>query len=101
MTVAEVDRFAKGALARKKEKAQFDYILADLIGVSAARMMSKEVKYPTLEEVFPELFKNSLDKVREQQQAEIATQNSVNRFLEYAQKHNSRMRKGESEKYDG
>lgn len=97
MTVAEVERYAKGALARRKEKAQFDYVLADLIGVSSARVLSKDVTYPSIEEVYPHLFSKTTEEVRQEQAAEIATRNSVNRFLEFAQKHNSKMKKGESE----
>lgn len=97
MTVAEIERYAKGALARRKEKAQFDYVLADLIGISAARMMSKEINYPAIEEVYPHLFTKTDEEIRQEREAEIATRNSVNRFLEFAQKHNSKMKKGESE----
>lgn len=97
MTVAEIERYAKGALARRKEKAQFDYVLADLIGISAARMMSKDVTYPDIEEVYPYLFTKTIQEARQERKAEIAAQNSVNRFLEFAQKHNSKMKKGESE----
>ena len=56
MTVAEVERWQEGAVFRLKSKAQFNYILADLIGFSVSRMMSKDVKYPAIEDVYPELF---------------------------------------------
>ena len=56
MTVAEVSRWEEGAMWRLKSKAQFDYVLADLIGISSARMMSDDVKYPSLEDAYPNLF---------------------------------------------
>ena len=94
MTVAEVERWQEGAVFRLKSKAQFDYILADLIGVSVSRMMSKDVEYPSIEDVYPELFET--EKEEHDEEAEIA-QNNINRFMEFALKHNAMMKKGESE----
>jgi len=56
MSVGEVERYLKGVEWRMKMKAQFDYSLADLIGISAARMVSNDVKFPTIGEVYPTLF---------------------------------------------
>ena len=82
---------------RLKTKAQFHYILADLIGISSARMMSDDVKYPSLEDAYPNLFEQTPDEIMEQKkEEEIATQN-LNRFMEFAMKHNAMMTKGESE----
>jgi hypothetical protein len=41
---------------KRKEKASFDYILADLIGLSAGRLMSEGNKYPTINQSYPSLF---------------------------------------------
>ena len=79
---------------RLKTKAQFHYILADLIGISAARMMSEDVTYPAIEDVYPNLFEK--EKEEQDNEAEIAT-NNINRFMEFALKHNAMMKKGESE----
>lgn len=97
MTVAEVSRWEEGAIWRLKSKAQFDYVLADLIGISSARMMSDDVKYPSLEDAYPNLFEQTPDEIMEQKkEEEIATQN-LNRFMEFAMKHNAMMTKGESD----
>lgn len=97
MTVAEVSRWEEGAMWRLKSKAQFDYVLADLIGISSARMMSDDVKYPSLEDAYPNLFEQTPDEIMEQKkEEEIATQN-LNRFMEFAMKHNAMMTKGESD----
>ena len=97
MTVAEVSRWEEGAMWRLKSKAQFDYVLADLIGISSARMMSDDVKYPSLEDAYPNLFEQTPDEIMEQKkEEEIATQN-LNRFMEFAMKHNTMMTKGESD----
>ena len=95
MTLAEIERYSHGVLARKKEQAQFNYILADLIGISAARMMSDEVKYPDIEDAYPTLFAKTPEEIKQEREAEAADINSVNRFLEFAQKHNTKMRKGD------
>lgn len=39
-----------------KEKAVMTWKLADLIGVSVSRLFSKNNRYPSIEDVFPELF---------------------------------------------
>ena len=70
MTVAEVERWQEGAVFRLKSKAQFNYILADLIGVSVSRMMSKDVKYPDIEDVYPELFEKEKEEHDEERRRE-------------------------------
>lgn len=99
MTIAEVMRFEEGAMWRLKQKAQFDYILANLIGISCARIMSKDVKYPAFDEAynFNEEHKEE-EEENERIAQDTATQNSVNRFLEFAMKHNAKMKEGEGNK---
>lgn len=93
MTMAEVDRFIKGATWRMKTQAQFDYMLANLIGVSVARIVSKEAEFPSIEKVYPTLFEEELKKAEKQEKEEdIAITNSKNRFLEFALQHNARIR---------
>ena len=98
MTIAEVMRFEEGAMWRMKQKAQFDYILANLIGISCARIMSKDVKYPAFNEAY-NFSDNEHQEEEENEQIaqDIATQN-INRFLEFAMKHNARMKEGEGNK---
>ena len=97
MSVGEVERYLKGVEWRMKLKAQFDYSLADLIGISAARMVSNDVKFPTIGEAYPTLF--AKQEQEEASKEKIATQNSVNRFLEFAAKHNAKMKKEDGENY--
>lgn len=91
MTVAEIMRYTEGAVWRLKTRAQFDYTLADLIGVSVARLLASEAKYPTIEEVYPTLFETQ----EEEKQVELAVETSKNRFLQFALQHNARMRQGD------
>lgn len=91
MTVGEIERYSEGAVWRMKSEAQFNYILADLIGISVARLMSKEVKYPDIKEVYPSLFNND---IKVEDEVEDRTEASVNNFMEFALKLNAKKREG-------
>lgn len=60
MTLAEVDRAVKSKIRmielEDQKKASYDYILADLIGRSVARIYNSANKMPTLSEAYPSLF---------------------------------------------
>ena len=90
MTIAEIQRWIEGATWRYKSKAQFDYVLADLIGISTARVISKEAKYPDIEDVYPSLFEREEKPIVKDDTMTI----SQNRFLAFAQAHNARIQKG-------
>jgi hypothetical protein len=92
MTVAEVERYTEGAVWRMKSKAQFDYMLADMIGVSVARLIGGDkVKYPKIEEVYPSLFN---DDIKAEDNVEDRTEASVNNFMEFALQLNAKRREG-------
>ena len=95
MTVAEITRYTEGAVWRLKTQAQLDYALADLIGVSVARIMSSDVKYPTINEVYPALFEPQEDEKQVEIKQQQMTETSANRFLQFALQHNARMRQGD------
>lgn len=92
MTPGEVKRYNEGAMWRMKSRAQFDYMLADLIGISSARIMSNEVKFPTLEEAYPGLFEKTPAEIKELEEEQKRITDSTNRFMEFAMKHNSKKR---------
>lgn len=60
MTLGEVVRYLNAANRRKenelREKAFFDYRLADLIGISLGRFYAKNISYPEIYEVYPTMF---------------------------------------------
>ena len=93
MTIAEIQRWVEGATWRLKKQAIFDYQLADLIGISSARMLSNEVQFPAIEDVYPELFDKKQSEDEPIVKDDIMTI-SQNRFLAFAQAHNARMQKG-------
>jgi hypothetical protein len=95
MTIAELERAVKSkqrvakaqAEAEAKTKASLDYILADLIGKSVARIYSSSAKLPTLEETYPSLFDS---KEVEEERAIKKDELSALRFKEFAQSFNKR-----------
>lgn len=101
MTIAELNRYIEGATWRMKSKAQFDYMLANLIGVSVSRVVSKEAEFPSIEKVYPVLFEKELAAIEEQEkqqaEAERIMADSRNRFLEFALKHNARIKEHKEE----
>lgn len=99
MTKAEVERYLQGAVWRMKQKAQFDYSLAELIGVSVARIMDSGCKFPDIYDVYPHLFE---EEKQEEAQIDAVTTNSMNNFMAFAMAHNAKMKnKGvETENYD-
>ena len=101
MTLAEIERYCEGAEWRLKQQAQFDYSLADLIGVSVARILDNKVEFPTIYQVYPHLFKEEIvETPTEEQEVDVATTNSINNFLAFAMKHNAKMKGVETTNYD-
>lgn len=97
MTFAEVNREIdskkRQQIAEAKEKASFDYILADLIGRSVARIHSSSNKLPSIAETYPSLFAEEEVEEKEQiRKDEVSTL----RFKLFAQSFNKRY-KGDSE----
>lgn len=97
MTLAELER----AIASKKrnqlrdsqEKASFDYILADLIGRSVARIYNSSNHIPDISEVYPTLF-NSAE--IQEKKAERKAELSAIRFKQFAQSFNNRFKEEEA-----
>lgn len=92
MTKAEIERYMEGAVWRMKTKAQFDYMLADLFGVSAMRILDSNVNFPTVEQAYPFLFEDK--EIQKKSEEEVRMENSLNRFMDFALKHNAKLRDG-------
>jgi hypothetical protein len=95
MTIAEVNR----AIASRKrvlkveaqEKASYDYILADSIGRSIARIYSSSNTLPDIGTVYPTLFDSKeLEEKRAAKKAEL----SALRFRQFADSYNRRFKEG-------
>lgn len=91
MTLAEAIRAIESKKrilkAQAQEKATFDYIQADLIGRSIARLHSSSNKMPNIAEVYSTLFDV---KEMEEKQQEQRDNLSALRFKLFAQSFNSK-----------
>lgn len=94
MTIVELERaFAsrqRMERARAQEKASFDYLLADLIGRSIARVHSSANTMPEISEVYPSLFDNK--EIQEKRQAQKAELSAL-RFKQFAHSYNQKFAK--------
>lgn len=95
MTIAELERAVESKNRVKqveaKEKAAFDYILAELVGRSVARVFNSSNNMPTLSEAYPSLFDTAAAaEDREAKRAEL----SALRFKLFADNHNSKFKGG-------
>jgi hypothetical protein len=91
MTIAEIQRAVESKVRVKqtelKERASFDYILADLIGRSCARLMSASAEMPSIENAYPSLFaKEETQNKAEERKQEL----SAIRFRQFADSFNKR-----------
>ena len=95
MTIAELERAIESKKRQQRleaqEQASLDYILADLIGRSIARLYSSNATYPDISEVYPALFDNkTIEEVKSEKKAEL----SAIRFKQFAKIHNDRFNGG-------
>lgn len=93
MTIAELERQISSIKRKQKEqlqeKASFDYILADLIGRSIARVYNSSNHLPEIGEVYPTLFDT---KAIEEKKQEKKDELSALRFKQFAASFNSRFK---------
>ena len=89
LTFGEISLLIKVRNKREKQRLQeaaaFNYSLAHLIGLSVARLMDKNAKYPPIHEAFPNLF-DDVDLTPKKQDWRIAKE----RLMRYAEAHNKK-----------
>lgn len=95
MTIAELERVINSKKRvekqRLEEKAMFDYIHADLVGKSVARIYHSNNKMPSIAEAYPSIFdKEDIETQKAQKQAEL----SALRFKMFAKAHNDKFKSG-------
>lgn len=87
-TLSEVTRYVNAHRKQQEyqlqEKAYFDYQLGNLIGLSVARLMSKDAKYPEFEKAYPFLSNTEPKQVDEAWEMEV----HHNKLLEWAEQLN-------------
>lgn len=91
MTYKEIIETIKAYNRRKKADMQFQasiqYRLADLIGASVGRLLDDKIKLPPIEEAFPTLFDDIIEKqTRKQQDWRIMKE----RMKDFASQHNKK-----------
>lgn len=94
MTLAElkraIDSKKRVKIREDKERASFDYILANLIGKSISRIYSSSNNMPDISEVYPSLFDSKeIQEARFEKQQEL----SALRFRQFAQAFNKKIAK--------
>ena len=98
MTIAELERAINSRCrvekSRLQEKASLDYILADLIGRSIARIQSSANHMPDIAETYPTLFDSKeVQEKKEEKQAEL----SALRFKLFAKSYNDKFKSKEAQ----
>lgn len=93
MTLAELNRYVESKKRIQKiqaqEKASFDYILADLIGRSVARIHSSSTTMPRLSDTYPSLFDSE---IVEEKLQEKKDELSALRFKQFANSFNKKFK---------
>lgn len=93
MTLAELTRLidSKRRIQKREaqEKASSDYILADMIGRSIARMTSSANKFPHISQFYPNLFDTEEMEAQAQKKRDEL---SVLRFKQFAQSYNKKFK---------
>lgn len=93
MTIAELNRYVDSKKRTQKiqaqEKASYDYILADLIGRSVARIHSSAASMPRLSDAYPALFDSE---VVEEKLQEKKDELSALRFKQFANSFNKKFK---------
>ena len=91
MTIAELNRLIASKKRREQRKASFDYVLADLIVRSVARVYNSANTMPTLSEAYPTLFNKKEEEEKIQEQKDEL---SALRFKQFAQSFNKSFKEG-------
>lgn len=93
MTLAELNRAVEAKKRVQKEelqlKASMDYVLADLVGRSIARIHSSSASMPTLADAYPSLFSKEDEQEKIQQKKEEL---SALRFKQFVNSFNTRFK---------
>lgn len=84
---ATIEAHQANTKLRIREQASLHHSLANLIGISVARLMNDKAEYPSLKEAYPGIFSDLVDE-KEPQDWRIAKA----RLLQYAEANNKKER---------
>lgn len=93
MTIAEVNREIESKRRvekiRAQERASYDYLLAELIGRSVARIYSSSARMPEITEAYPSLFDS--EEIQEQKKEKQMELYAL-RFKQFAASYNKKFK---------
>ena len=93
MTYAEIERYAASRKRveeiEQRKQAQFDYILADLIGRSVSRIYNSSNQMPSLANTYPSLFDSEAEQEAIQKKK---NELSALRFKQFVQSYNKKFK---------
>ena len=87
----QVESYKRVEKKRLQEKATYDYIQANLIGLYIGRVYSSSINIPSLEEAYKELFDD--DEIQEQKKKYLE-ELSIIRFKQFTQQFNNNFKGG-------
>lgn len=87
----QVESYKRVEKKRLQEKATYDYIQANLIGLYIGRVYSSSINIPSLEEAYKELFDD--DEIQEQKKKHLE-ELSIIRFKQFTQQFNNNFKGG-------
>lgn len=85
--IREIESKQRQEKKRLRERANFDYILADLIGGSIARIYSSANHLPAIEEAYKGIFDEK--EIQEERQKQLDEVSAI-RFRQFAQQFNKK-----------
>lgn len=98
MTIGEIARkiesYNRIYLAKSKERASYDYIQASLIIKGVGICLGSKEKFPSIYEVYGNLFNDDIEKEKQAREAKQAEM-SVLRFKQFAQTYNKNFKNKE------
>lgn len=102
MTIGELNRYVDSRhrveLEEAKEKASLNYVHALLVGKAVAACLDGGVQYPSIHEIYPQLFKPSI--TAETSKRERQDELSALRFEQFAESFNRNFNKEAQNKID-
>ena len=98
MTIAEINRAVESYQRREnqkaKERASFDYVLAQMIGLNLNRAINgSETDYPTMAEIYPTLFADKAKQHKEIKENRKAESFAI-QLKQFSMYHNEKIKKG-------
>ena len=89
--VRQVESYKRVEKKRLQEKATYDYIQANLIGLYIGRVYSSSINIPSLEEAYKSLFDD--EEIQEQKKKHLE-ELSIIRFKQFTQQFNDNFKGG-------